>query len=374
LLDLVVFGRIAVGKSALMNAVFHTTEFAVDVVGGTTRKVDSRIVDFEGVTLRVMDTPGIGEVGGADRGAHAIAAARRADVVLAIFDHEPTGFEYDAVHALARVGKPMLVILNKTDALSAKDRIKLHEQVRRRMDGLVHSKNVLVSSAHPLRHYVKKGPDGREQEWSERGAPDVNLVRERLREILSSEGHLLKQIDRLSHEAEERKGLNRARRQDADALIEKYAIGMGVAVAVNPVPLFDLFGGGVAVAALVHQLAKNYDTQITQDEVKELAQALVTEGWKSLWPAVIPLVGASILKVVPFVGWLMGAVSLGVGGFYITHIIGQACSEYFARDKQWSVSLRATLDDIIANTDRESISQRAAKLIKERLANHGVKT
>jgi GTPase len=368
LLDLVVFGRIAVGKSALLNAVFGTTDFAVDVLGGTTRQVDTRVVNFEGVNLRVMDTPGIGEVCRADRAAAAHAAASRADLIFAIFDHEPTGFEYNAVLALARIGKPMLVILNKADALTPNDRVKLHQQVQRRFGELVHPNNVLVCAADPLKHYVREWPDGREEEWSERTAPDVSRVRDRLREVLHSEAHFLEQIDYLAREAEQWQHLNQTRKAQADALIEKFAIGMAVSVALNPVPLIDLFGGGVAVAALVHQLAKNYDVQISQEEVMQLARSLVTEGWKSLWRAMLPLVGGSVLKAIPVVGWFMGAVSLGIGGFYITHIIGQACSEYFARNKQWSVSLKSTLDDIIANTNRESISQRAAKLIKERLA------
>jgi GTPase len=366
-LDLVAFGKIAVGKSALLNAIFRTTEFAVDVRGGTTRRVESRVVKFDGVDLRIMDTPGIGEVSGAERGAAASDAAIHADIVLVIFDHEPTGFEFDAVLSLARIGKPLLVILNKADALKPSDRSKLLGQIQKRINGYVNHENVLYCSADPLKHYVREWPDGRVEEWSKRTAPDIERVRDRLREILRSEGHFLEQIDTLSRQVEDRRLLQDTRKRSADELIEKYAIGIGVTLALNPIPLLDLFGGGVAAATLIHQLARNYDVEISQQEVKELAHSLVTDGWQSLWPAVIPLVGASVVKGIPVVGWWMSAISLGVGGFYLTHIIGQACSEYFANNKNWSISLRCTLDNIIKNTDRRAISRRAAELIKARL-------
>ena len=368
MLDLVVFGRIAVGKSALLNAVFGEGAFVVDVLGGTTREVDARVVDFYGVEVRIMDTPGIGEVSGADRAAAACAAARGADIVLAVFDHEPTDFEYDAVLALAKVGKPMLVILNKADALAARDRNKLHQRVQSRVGEFVDPSNVLVCAADPIKHFVQEWPDGRTAEWSERSAPDVSRVRERLRDVLRDEGHLLEQLDSLSREAEDRQLLRVTRDARADELIEKYAAGMAAGLALNPIPLVDFFAGGAAIVALVHQLATNYDVEVSQQEVRELAQSLVVQGWKPLWPAVLPLVAGSLLKGIPVLGWFLSAVSLGVGGFYLTHILGQACKEYFAHDKQWSVSLQATLDEIIAQTDRESISHRAAKLIKERLA------
>jgi small GTP-binding protein len=366
-LELVAFGRIAVGKSALLNAVFQTRDFCVDVRGGTTRSVEARVVTFEGLEVRIMDTPGIGEVAGADRAAAARDAAKAADLVLAIFDHEPTEFEIDAVLALARIGKPLLVVLNKADALGSGDRAKLLGQIQQRVNGFVHPENVLICAADPLKHFVREWPDGRMEEWSTRIAPDVQRVRARLHEILLSEGHLLEQIDALSRQVEERRLLKATRKQKADELIEKYAIGVGVTLALNPVPLLDLFGGGVALATLIHQLSRNYDVEMTQNEATELGRTMVTEGWKSLWPPVIPIVGASVLKVLPGIGWLMSAVSLGVGGFYLTTIIGQTCSEYLANDKTWSTSLQSTLDGIIGRTDRTAISRRAAELIKERL-------
>jgi GTPase len=332
-----------------------------------TRRVETRVVKFDGLDLRVMDTSGIGEVSGAERASAASDAARHAEIVLVIFDHEPTGFEFDAVLALARIGKPLLVILNKADALRPSDRTKLLGHIQKRINGYVNDDNVLYCSADPLKHYIREWPDGRVDEWSKRTSPDVEQVRDRLREILRSEGHLLEQIDTLSRQVEERRLLQNARKQRADDLIEKYAVGIGVTLALNPIPLLDLFGGGVVIATLIHQLAQSYDVQISQKEVKELAHSFLTEGWESLWPAVIPLVGASVLKWIPVVGWWMGAISLGVGGFYLTHIIGQTCSEYFANNKSWSISLQCTLDNIIRNTDKGAISRRAAELIKERL-------
>jgi small GTP-binding protein len=367
MLDIVAFGRIAVGKSALLNAVFETTAFAVDVRGGTTRAATKREVRFDGLDIRIWDTPGIGEVSGADRGSAAREAASHADLVLAIFDQDPTALEYDPVVALARLGKPLLVILNKADALAPSDGAELLGQFRRRFESCVHPDNVLICAADPIRHLARESPDGRVREWSERTAPDVGRVRDRLRAVLRSEGHLLEQLDTLSREAAGRGLVLDARQQRAQQLIEHFAAGIAVGVAVNPIPLTDLFLGGAAIVAMVHQLAKNYEVELTEQEAREFACSLVSEGWKSLWPAVLPILGGSLLKWVPVAGWLMGAAGVAGGAFYLTYVFGQTCSEYFARDRQWAGSMRATLDEIIARSDRSSISRKAAELIKVRL-------
>ena len=366
MLDIVAFGRIAVGKSALLNSVFATTAFSVDVRGGTTRAATGKVVQFDGVEVQIWDTPGIGEVSGASRAAEARAAAIRSDLVLAIFDQDPTAFEYEAVIELARLGKPLIVILNKADALSRWDRAELYTRLRERLESCVHPDNVLICAADPIRHVTREWPDGRVQDWSERIAPDVGPVRDRLRVVLRAEGHHLEQLDSLSRVVEGREQLIDVRRQRAQQLIEKFAAGIAAGIVLNPLPITDVFVGGVALVAMVRQLAKVYEVDLTEQEAKDLARSMVSDGWKSLWPTVLPILGGSMLKWLPGAGWLVGGIGVAGGTFYLTYVFGETCSEYFARDKQWVGSMRATLDDIIARTDRNSLSRRAAELMKTR--------
>ena len=84
--EIVVFGEISVGKSALINALIGRDVAAVDVRGGWTKEVWQVAWDGAGYCLPglgvsqvvLVDTPGINEVGGSTRGERAREAAQRA--------------------------------------------------------------------------------------------------------------------------------------------------------------------------------------------------------------------------------------------------------------------------------------------------------
>ncbi len=118
---------------------------------------------------------------------------------------------------------------------------------------------------------------------------------------------------------------------------------------------------------LIHKLAAAYQIDVTHEEARSLSKHLVKEGWSVLWPAVIPLIGGAILKVIPFVGWALGALGQATASYYITYVLGQTCSEYFAADKTWAGSLKETIEQVLARTDKKSVSRRAAERIKEKL-------
>ena len=84
-LEIVAFGTISSGKSSLLNALAGRDAFQTDPRGGTTQQRleipwpgDDRVL--------LVDTPGLGEVEGAERVAVAAQAARDADLVLLVVD------------------------------------------------------------------------------------------------------------------------------------------------------------------------------------------------------------------------------------------------------------------------------------------------
>ncbi|PVV15596.1 MAG: hypothetical protein B6D72_02035, partial [gamma proteobacterium symbiont of Ctena orbiculata] len=82
-LHIAVFGRVSVGKSALLNALLGEVRFAVSALHGETRHSEMaswQEVEAGGVYL--IDTPGINEVSGEERERMAEDVAGRADLVL----------------------------------------------------------------------------------------------------------------------------------------------------------------------------------------------------------------------------------------------------------------------------------------------------
>ncbi|MEI7774816.1 MAG: GTPase, partial [Verrucomicrobiota bacterium] len=219
MLEIAAFGKISVGKSAVLNELFSVDVFAVDVRGGSTIKVHRHEVKFAGHQLAIIDTPGICEVNGDRRAADAYRAAESADLVLVVFDHDLTETEYVAVKQLGAAGKPLLVVLNKSDALSAQMRVELTKQITDRLDG----SHVVVCAADPIRRYARECGGGRIEEWSAKAPPDVDALRERLATILETESSKLQRLNEVRKSSDQ---IGRASLK-ADELIENFALGIG---------------------------------------------------------------------------------------------------------------------------------------------------
>ena len=120
--EIVIFGEISTGKSAMINALIGNDIASVDVRGGWTKEIwgtawegsGYRVPGLESSEIVLIDTPGINEVSGQDRAELAETTARRADLILFVTDSDLNETEFAALVELAAVQKPMILVFNKT--------------------------------------------------------------------------------------------------------------------------------------------------------------------------------------------------------------------------------------------------------------------
>jgi GTPase len=111
-----------VGKSTLFNRFLGRKKALVHSLPGMTRDAVSALCDLGGKRFILTDTGGLEPDSGGDLGAavteRAWAAARKADVVLFVLDakREMSAAEEDLYASLRKLGRPVLVVLNKIDS------------------------------------------------------------------------------------------------------------------------------------------------------------------------------------------------------------------------------------------------------------------
>jgi tRNA modification GTPase len=114
----VVAGRPNVGKSSLFNRLAGTDRAIVTAVAGTTRDLVSESVDVEGLAVTLVDTAGwretldLVEREGVARSERALDAA---DVLVLVLDRSEPGHADDTQLLARTVGRPRVVVLNKSD-------------------------------------------------------------------------------------------------------------------------------------------------------------------------------------------------------------------------------------------------------------------
>jgi GTPase len=170
--SIAIIGRPNVGKSTLLNALTGTTRAIVSPVAGTTRDAVDEVVEFEGATLRFVDTAGIRRKGKTKLMAEklSVVMARKhleaADVALLLIDAADGVTASDATIGgyAHESGRSVILVVNKWDAVTTArtdekppaDRAIFERQVRRALKYLDYAPVIFLSALEATRG-EKKG-------------------------------------------------------------------------------------------------------------------------------------------------------------------------------------------------------------------------
>jgi len=376
-LHIVAFGRVSVGKSAMLNALLGENRFSTSPLHGETKDAQrGQWHEYADGSVFLIDTPGINEVDGEEREQLAREVAQRADLVLFIVDSDLTESETSALRAIAEMNRPILLILNKIDRYSAAERKILYGSLKKHTTGLVDPRNIVGAAADPAEQLVITVDEfGEETELLRKPAPSISTVREHLWDILQTEGKTLAALNaslfagQLSDQVGER--VLKIRRKLGQKVIRTYCVGKGVAVAINPIPVADLVAAVAVDISMVVHLSKLYGLPLNRVEANDLiktigSQMLLLMG--TVWA--IHLV-SSALKLGS--GGLSAVITGGAQGavaYYSTYVVGQAAERYLAQGKSWGEGgPKYVVSEILEHLDRDSIISQAKQDIRERLSN-----
>jgi len=384
--EIVVFGEISTGKSALINALVGREVASVDVRGGWTREIWHVPWDGTGYTLPglgesqvvLIDTPGINEVGGGTRGEMAREAAQRSDLVIFVTDSDLNDTEHTAVVELAAFHKPLIVVLNKIDLYSREQRERLLEVLAsERLRDLVPAEHIITASADPReREYIIQAPDGSERSQWRQPPPDVSELKTLILRLLDSEGLSLIALNAALYAADKSDRIAslrvELRNTRAQQVIWSYATLKVIGVGLNPIPVADVFGGTAIDAAMIGTLAAVYGLSMSRKNASQLAASiggaagLMTAGVMASTALMSLLKGLTLGK-----STVLTAVPQGLAAGFGSYIVGQAAQYYFEHGASWGgESPKSVAQRILASTDKASVLERLRGEITKRLARN----
>ena len=374
-IHIAVFGRVSVGKSALVNALLGEQRFSTSPLHGETRTIQSgQWHEFHDGNVYLIDTPGINEVDGEAREQLAREVAGRADLILFVVDSDLTQAELSALRVLAQQGRPLLLVLNKIDRYSPAEREQLREALLAHTAAFISADRLVFTAAQPAPQWVVRiDEDGRETEEQRQRPPDVNDLKARLWQVLEQEGTTLAVLNasmfagNLSDQVAAR--VLSARRTLGDRVIRTWCVAKGVAVALNPVPVADLVAAAVVDVSMVVHLSRAYGLPLSRNEAGGLVKTIGTQMLLLMGTVWAVHLVASALKL--GTAGLSAVVTGGAQGavaYYSTYVVGRAAERYLANGKSWGeAGPKLTVREILDSLDRESIIDQAKADIRARL-------
>jgi GTP-binding protein Era len=378
-LHIAALGRVSTGKSSLLNALIGETRFTVSPLHGETRKADMQAwSEIEAGGVFLIDTPGLDEAGGEAREAMAVEVANRSDLVLFVLDGDITDTERTSLKTLLAQGRPVLVVLNKSDLYTRDEIEALLDSIRRKLDSLVQPQNVIAAAAEPRpQKVVSVAADGSEELTERAREPDVETLKLRLWEILEAEGKTLAALNAslfaadLSDQVGQR--ILSARRALGERLVRTYCIGKGVAVAFNPVPVADLFAAAFIDVGMVMHLSRVYGLPLSRREAGSLVRVIAVEAAALMGTVWALHMVSSALKVgtlglsTVLTGGAQGAIA-----YYSTYVVGKVAAKYLSQGKSWGTGgPKRVVSDILDSLDQETVLKDARREIRARLGLRG---
>jgi uncharacterized protein len=329
-LEIVAFGTISSGKSSLLNALAGRDAFQTDPRGGTTRERleipwpgDDRVL--------LVDTPGLGEVEGAERVAVASQAARDADLVLLVVDGPLRQSEHQLVARLGEMEKRILVCLNKADWYDDEEKSALLGQIASQVRGVVEPNDVIAVRSQPtVRARVRVLAGGGEQEEQVPVPADIGPLARRMLDVVRTGGRALLLANLLLRSRglveDAHRFVEEALDQKARDVVDRYTWACGAAAALSPLPLLDLFASSAMTVKMVIDLARVYrqelDFDIAVNLLGQLGKNMIAIlGVNAAAPAVTAAL-ASLLKTVPIAGTIAGGALQGLVQALVTRWIG----------------------------------------------------
>ena len=379
--EIVIFGEISTGKSALVNALIGRAVAEVDVQGGWTKQVwgtawegtGHRLPGLESSEIVIVDTPGINEVDGGDRAELADVTARKADLILFVTDSDLNDTEYAALVELAAVQKPIIVVFNKIDLYHEEEKNELVGMLKQRLDQLVPEDHFVLTAADPRKiEYVIEQPNGKTiTEWR-KPEPDVDELKSLILETLEKEGLGLIALNAAMFAADKSDRIStlrvELRNREADRVIWTSAATKAVVVAANPLPFVDMIGGFAVDALMIASLSKVYGLPFTMVQARGLSKSIsAAAGIYALGE--LANIGSSVFKLLTgTLGTALTLIPQGAAAGFTSYIIGNSAKYYFEHGGSWGDgSAKSVVKEILANTDKDSIVSHLKDEIRKKL-------
>lgn len=359
------FGEISSGKSSLIKALLPDAQVEISARGGSTREIgEYHWRSAAGDQLVLTDMPGLNEAQG-ELEQLAAEEAQRSHIVVFVTNGDLTRSEYEAMHRLQQLGKPMLLVINKAEWFSDAELEQLRGSMQSRFAGLP----VVNVSASGEELVVRRLPDGSEERVMRPRPPRVEPLAKALQQLIDSRREVLDELrDSAVFVLAQHKlhaAIDEERMRQAHKVVTDYTRRAVVGAMAAVAPGTDLLIQGFLATRMIKALSALYEVPVREADTELLIELVQKHVGKSA--ALLLAIAGNGFKAFPGVGTLTGGLLHAVAYGMIFNTLGHAVAS--------SLQSRGELRPLVASQhfkehlgdDLEASAKRYAKMAVEQL-------
>ena len=323
------FGEISTGKSSLIKALIPEAEVQISAVGGSTVDIRHyRWRDDKGRQILLTDVPGSGGLE-AELDKVAEEEALRSQLVLFVCEGDLTRAESDAVKRLLGLGKPLILVMNKSDRYSREEQSMLLERLLDHVSDLgseFSRDEVVAVSAGGEVDVIEREADGTETTVRRQRPADIGVLVVAINRLLEQDTAKLdlkrdRAVFRLAADKLKEAELE-YREQRAEQIIRgstrKAVIGALAAVS----PGTDIIIQGYIGSAMTRELCTLYGAAPRDIDIEEFLNLSQSRAGKAI-PLTLAVAGNG-LKAFPGAGTVAGGLVHAVAYGLIFDALGRS--------------------------------------------------
>ncbi len=344
-------GKTSIARSLLKNIVGKTSAKI-----GTTKQINSYKIRIPILkrNINIIDTPGLFEPSklGEEREKATILQATNSDLILFVVDQDINKYENYLIKELLKIGKKIIIVLNKCDLRSRDENNLIKNNIRFITSAKKNKISVVQTIALPKQStYLKSDALNL--------IPEVGSLFKEIIETLDNNGeelladNILFRSNKLGIKS--KNFLEEQRYLMSNKVIKKYMWITGGVILVNPLPAVDFLTTTSVNLQMIMELSKIYEIKLTKKDAKDLSKSLlsalakqgVLKGGLSI---ISNALATSLTKII--ISKSIQSITAG----WIIKIVGLSLIEYFKNGQDWGDGgIQEVVDKIYKISKREDI-------------------
>ena len=329
------FGSGSSGKTSIARALLKNIVGKTSAKIGTTKEINSYKIRIPILkrNINIIDTPGLFEPSklGEEREKETILQASNSDLVLFVLDQDINKYEKYLINELLKIGKKIIIVLNKCDLRSRDENNLIKENIKHITSSTQNKISVVQTIALPKQpNYLKSD--------SLNLIPEVGGLFKEIIETLDNNGeelladNILFRSNKLGIKS--KNFVQEQRYLMSNKVINKYMWITGGVILVNPLPAVDFLTTTSVNLQMIMELSKIYEIKLTKKDAKDLSKsllgALAKQGiLKGGFAILSPALASSLTKII-----ISKSIQSFIAGWLI-RIVGLSLIEYFKNGQDW---------------------------------------